>query len=300
MTEEAFAGDAAATRALIARLRAQLGAINGQLKDAQRQARREYAREYYTAHRDEYLEDQKRQRAKRREADPERYRAQRREAARRWTATHRDEINAANRRRYQTKRVEVTEKRRRKYWADPEAARRKRRESYAAQKERDAAVEANLRASATYRVELGLPVFRLHPVAAQTRRRNLAQADEFFARPRGEADLSRLRAEGATPPELLTAWERDSRRARAAYHLAAQGEELARLGTELDRVEKRRDAGTAAARAAREIEEARLDAIGRQINDRLRRYERRTAPHGADPAAPHAYLTQPHQSGLQR
>lgn len=128
------------------------------------------------------------------------------------------------------------------------------------------------------------------------RRHNLAEADAFFARPRSEAELSRVRSEGETPRELLAAWERDSRRARAAHHLATQGEELARLHAELARLEKRH---VSAARAERQVEEARLDAIGRQVNDRLRLRERRSAQTG-DTTAPHPYLTQHNQTGLQR
>lgn len=71
---------------------------------------------------------------KRKQADPDRYRAQRREAAARWASTHRDEVNASNRKRYEAKRIEMTKNRRQQYWADPDTARRKRRESYAAHK----------------------------------------------------------------------------------------------------------------------------------------------------------------------
>lgn len=296
MSEEPFADDIAQAEALVARLRAQLGRLNDEQEEARREARRAYSRAYYAAHRDEQREYQKQQREKREQADPERYRAQRRDARRRWEAEHRDELNAANRKRYRANRGEVTEARRQKYWADPETARRKRRESYAAQKARTAEVEAALPPSATYRAELGMPVSSLHPVASQTRRRNLAEADAFFARPRSAAELSRIRAEGETPLELLAAWERDSRRARAAHHLATQGEELARLHAELARLEKRRAPRT---RAEREAEEARLDAIARQINDRLRLRERRPVQPGG-PAAPHPYLIQHNQTGLQR
>ncbi|MBN9176478.1 MAG: hypothetical protein J0I43_03815 [Microbacterium sp.] len=296
MSEEPFAGDIVQAEALIARLRDQLGRLNDEEEDARREARRAYSRAYYAAHRDEQRAYQKQQREKRKQADPERYRAQRRDARRRWEAGHRDEINAANRKRYQENRVEVTEARRQKYWADPETARRKRRESYATQKARTAEVEAALPPSATYRAELGMPVSGLHPVASQTRRRNLAEANAFFARPRSEAELNRIRTEGSTPIELLAAWERDSRRARAAHHVATQGEELARLHAELARLEKRRNPGP---RAQREAEEARLDAIGRQVNERLRPRDRRPVQTG-DPAAPHLYLIQHNQTGLQR
>ena len=102
----------------------------------------------------------------------------------------------------------------------------------------------------------------------------------------------------ATPPELLAAWKRDCLKARATYTLAEQQEELARLQKELNRVapgpKPKPNLRT------QQIEEARMDAIAKQINDRLRHHEESRRVHHLDPAAPHPMLHQPDTTGLSR
>jgi len=102
----------------------------------------------------------------------------------------------------------------------------------------------------------------------------------------------------ATPPEVLAAWKRDCLRARATYTLAEQQEELARLQKELNRVApgpKPKPRLT-----PQQIEEARMDAIAKQVNDRLRHREVPRRAHHLDPAAPHPMLHQPDTTGLSR
>lgn len=102
----------------------------------------------------------------------------------------------------------------------------------------------------------------------------------------------------ATPPELLAAWKRDCLRARATYTLAEQQEELARLRKELNRVAP--GPKPQPRMTPQEIEDARMDAIAKQVNDRLRHREEPRRTHHLDPATPHPMLRQPDTTGLSR
>ncbi len=75
---------------------------------------------------------------------------------------------------------------------------------------------------------------------------------------------------------------RDCKQARAAHHLAEEKEMQARLGAELHSDPKQP--------TPEEIEEARLDAIGKQINEQLRPKAPPRRVHHLDPAAPHPML----------
>lgn len=102
----------------------------------------------------------------------------------------------------------------------------------------------------------------------------------------------------ATPPELLAAWKRDCLKARATYMLAEQQEELARLQKELNCVAP--GPKPMPSLTPQQIEEARMDAIAKQVNDRLRHHEEPRRVHHLDPAAPHPILHHPNTTGLNR
>ncbi|WP_396655638.1 hypothetical protein [Microbacterium sp.] len=282
-------------------VRRQIARAQARLYDRERQRRedrRAYAREYYAKNREQQLEYQRQQRKTQREKDPERYRELRRARAKRWRDRHKETENARKRAQYRRDPQPALERRARYYAEHAEEIKAKRRERYAANKQKALAQQQALRDREKRRRDAGLPVRRLHPVDPAGIRAHAEAADEFFARPRSRADMQRIRDQDLpTPPEWVDAWQRDCRRARAAYHLAEQREELARLHKELDRARpgpKPKPRLTAA-----QIEEARLDAIGRQVNDRLRREPRRR-PHDGDPAAPHPILTPTTTMGMNR
>ena len=83
---------------------------------------------------------------------------------------------------------------------------------------------------------------------------------------------------------------RDCKRARALHQLAEDREIQARLGVELGPKQP----------TPEEKEEARLDAIGKEINARLRPKEPPRRVHHLDPAAPHPMLQHHNQMGMNR
>lgn len=265
-----------------------------------REARRQYQRDYYAQHREEQLEYQRQYRAAQRAKDPDAYREGKRARTQRWRDTHRDEVNARLREKYRADPEKHRQRRREAYAQNPEEQRARRRAYYAANKEKQHATQQRWRDREKRRIEAGLPVRRIHRVARDERFANVAAADEFFARVWTDAELRIALRSIATPTELWAEWKRDCLRARAAHHLATQREELARLEMELARV--RPGPKPQPRRTVQEIEEARLDAIGRQINERLRHRELPRRPHHLDPAAPHPHphLLQQDQMGMNR
>jgi hypothetical protein len=234
-----------------------------------KEARRQYARDYYAQHRAEYLEYQRQYRAEQRAKDPEAYRQGKRERNQRWRDKHKDEVNA---------------RLRDKYRADPEKHRERRREFYADRAKR-------LR-------EAGLPARRIHRKNRGERFANRIAADRFFSREWTTEELAVAMKSIETPPEVWAAWKRDCLKARAAYSLAEQKEELERLQKELARAKpgpKPKPRPT-----PEEIEEARMDAVARAINDRLRHREPPRRVHHLDPAAPHPMLQSNNPMGMNR
>lgn len=263
-----------------------------------REARRQYQRDYYAQHREEQLEYQRQYRAVQRAKDPDAYREGKRARTQRWRDKHRDEVNARLRERYNADPEKHRQRRRDAYAQNPEEQRARRRAHYAANKEKQLAAQQHWRDREKRRIAAGLPVRRLHRVARDERFANLAAADEFFEREWTDAELKIALCSMPTPPDLWDEWKRDCLKARAAHHLATQKEELARLDKELARVRPGPKPKPRPTR--REIEEARLDAIGRQINERLRYREQPRRPHYHDPAAPHPHLLQQDQMGINR
>lgn len=246
------------------------------------------AREWYAQNRDRHLDAQRRHRAAQRAKDPEAYRAAKRERERRWRARHRDEQNAKRREKHR----ENPEARRvlgQRYYANnAEKLKAKRRERYAANREKERARQQLWREREKRRVAAGLPPRRVHRVSAEERRANRAAADEFFARSYTREQIVAIRKPLTTKARLIARFNRDSLRARANAH--QQGD--AGMHDRFQRSESRQtelEQDRARRRTAKEIEDARLDAIAQEINDRLRTQPRRhRRPNDPDPSAPHA------------
>lgn len=292
--EDRISREAEDVRLQIARARAALYDKEKQRKDA----RRQYARDYYAAHREEQLEYQREQRAARRAKDPDGYREKSRARTKRWRDKHKDEVNAKIRAKYHADPEKIRERRREYYAANAEQQRAKRREYYARNKEKQQAAHRAWLDREKRRREAGLPPRRIHRVSRGERFKNSDAADEFFAREWSKTELAQAYTSLRTPPELLAAWERDCNKARAAYHLAEQKEELERLRNELTRA---RPGPKPKPRPTREqMEEERLEAIGRAVNERLRHREPARRTHHLDPAAPHPMLQPNNPMGMNR
>lgn len=256
------------------------------------EARRAYMRDWYAKNRDHYLTYQREYRAAQKAADPEKYRETMRERNQRWRDGHREQENAKLRAKYRDD-PDVKAKRAAKYpQSHTDEVRARRRASYAANRERERATQARYRAREKFRRDAGLPPRHIQRTQRDVRLANTAAAEEFFTRPRTGEDIARLHTELRTPPELLAAWMRDCKQARAAHHLAEEKEMRARVGAELHSGPK--------PPTPEEIEDARLDAIGKQINEQLRPKAPSRRVHHLDPAAPHPMLQHHNQMGMNR
>ncbi|MGC5224881.1 hypothetical protein ACPW96_20140 [Micromonospora sp. DT81.3] len=264
----------------------------------QREARRQYAREYYAKHREEHADYQRQRRAAQREKDPDAYRRKSRERNQRWRDGHKEEVNAKIRAKYHADPEKHRQRRREEYAANPEENRARRREYYAKNREKQNAAHRIWRDREKRRREAGLPPRRLHTTRREERLANTAAANAFFDRVWTARELVQAHKSIQTSRQLWAEWKRDCLRARAAYHLAEQKEELARLRKELGRA--RTGPKPKSGPTKEEIEEARLEAIGRQVNERLRHREPPRRPHHLDPAAPHPMLQPNQTTGMNR
>ncbi|MFH8251486.1 hypothetical protein ACH3VR_14030 [Microbacterium sp. B2969] len=264
------------------------------------EARRQKSRAEYANDPQRVLDRQRAYRAKRREADPERYRAVKREALKRWRDNHREEQNAKDRKRYRANAVERTA-RMRAYYAENAATILKRKhEKWAEDPEGSREQQRRYRAREAQRRRDGLPSRRLHRTTADEALANKQAADEFFQRELPASQIERMSAGPPTPPELLDAWERDCARARArSYYTIPPRDRANRLSDRLaadrirDRLRRRLDA------ERDRVENERLDEIGRQVNDRLRQFPRLSGT-VRDPAAPLHLDGQGPSTGLSR
>lgn len=257
-----------------------------------REARRAYMRDWYAKNREHYLTYQREYRAAQKAADPEKYWETMRERNKRWRDGHREQENAKLRAKYRDD-PDAKAKRAAKYdKTHTDEVRARRRAYYAANRERERATQARYRAREKFRRDAGLPPRHVQRTPREVRLANSAAAEEFFTRPRTGEDIARLRTELHTPPELLAAWMRDCKHARAAHHLAEEKAMRARLGDELHTDPTKP--------TPEEIEEARLDTIAKQINERLRPKAPPRRVHHLDPAAPHPMLQQHSQTGMNR
>lgn len=200
------------------------------------------------------------------------------------------------------------------YWADPKTylMQQRRRRATATRSRR-----ARLPSQALHPIDvLGIRAREEQATQFFARRRTADEVRQIRDQPLRDASSGG----GPTPPELIQAWKEDCANAREldfphtapedlSPRLAIRKRRMERIRQQqidivertvqrdvnkherLQRVESERRAGVAeraAARAAaKEAEEARMDAIGRQINDRYRIYPRpQPRLHRPDPAAP--------------
>ena len=263
-----------------------------------KEARRQYARDYYAKNRAEYLEYQRQYRAELRAKDPDTYREAKRERNQRWRDKHKDEVNARLRDKYRVDPEKHREHRRKFYAEHAEEQRARRREYYARNKEKQNAAHRAWRDREKRRREAGLPTRRLHRLSLDERKSNTAAADSFFAQTWSGTRLAAALKNIETSPEVWAAWKRDCLKARAAYALSEQKEELERLQKELARAKPRPKPQSRP--TPEEIEEARMDAVAHAINERLRLREPSRRVHHLDPAAPHPMMQPNTAMGMNR
>jgi hypothetical protein len=268
------------------------------------------SKKYYEAHKAEHHAYTRQWQARKRAEDPEGYRAMRAKAQRRWWETHKDEYNAKLRAQHRENPEPKRTQARAYYAAHAEEVKAKKRAYYAANREKVLAGNRVWKEREKRRIAAGLPPRRLHTTPAAERRANTAAADAFFARMRTPEEIAAMRrkprppAEGlqGTPPELVAAFERDSKRIRIEHALATDGTYASRHLL----AEARRQLATQERATQREqrdaVENARLDAIGKQVNDQLRHREppRRRHHLDPDPAAPHPMLNPNTTMGMNR
>lgn len=282
-------------------IRLQIAHARAALYDRERlrkEARRQYARDYYAKNREEYLDYQRQYRAEQRAKDPEAYREGKRKRTQRWRDKHKDEVNARLRDKYRDDPEKHRERRREFYAEHADEQRARRREYYAQNKEKQNAAHRAWRDREKRRREAGLPARRIHRVSGEARKSNTAAAGSFFARTWSDAELAVALKSIETPPEVWAAWKRDCLKARAAYSLEEQKEELERLQKELSRV--RPGPKPQPRPTTEEIEEERMDAVARGINERLRHREPPRRVHHLDPAAPHPMMQTHTTTGMNR
>lgn len=212
--------------------------------------------------------------ARRREADPDTFRENHRRHNLAWRDRHREEINARLRERNRLDPAPKAAAARRFYDRHAEDLRATRRERYQQNKDAENARARLWRQREKRRRDLGLPTRRLHRLPVEERRRNIAAADAFFARPVTPELRARVEEDLRTPVELIQALQREFARIRTEQY-GLRNPEVS--PTVVDR---------------RTAEEKRMDEIARHINDRLRHTPRRPDP---------AYTTPPQiapQKGL--
>lgn len=270
-------------------------------------AKRASSKKYYEANKDKHHQYERAWRARKLAEDPEAYRA-RRAAYQRLRRERTKEADNAKLRARRRANPEANRAAQREYYArNAEKLKAQKRAHYHAHREEALARNRAWKEREKRRREAGLPPRRLHPTSATQREANAAAADAFFARPRAKEEITQLRrkpkppqaAVERTPDELIAAFERASQRARVE-HL---------LGTDAGFADRRRvgearrwlAAQQPSARAQRQaVEDARLDEIGRQVNDRLRSKEAPRRRHHLDPAAPHPMLNPNTTMGMNR
>ena len=212
----------------------------------------EYARNRYHADVEASRAKARENRQAERARDPEAYRAKRKQRNDTWRARHKDEINARLR---EKNLIDPSTKRRRAaryYEQHAEERRDYRRRYYQQNREWELAAQRRWRQREQRRITVGLPVRRLHRLTPAERLENSRAADAFFSRPLTSELRKQLDAELRTPPELIEAWHRECDRFRAAQYALRHPETGVRVVNR------------------KQAEEERMDAIAREINDRLR------------------------------
>lgn len=199
-----------------------------------------------------------------RAADPDGYREGKKRRNATWRERHKDEINSKLREKNLRDPSQKKARAQRDYELHGDERRESRRRSYQKNRDRELAKQKQWRDRERRRIEVGLPVRRLHKIAPAERDQNAADAAAFFARPLTPQVREQLKAELATPQHLIDALRREWARIRATDYARRNPE------TSSDTVRRR------------ETEELRLGAIARGINDRLRRIPRRDPQRAPD------------------
>lgn len=243
-------------------------AAEARMAETRRQQKAEQARARYHADVEASRARAKELAARRREADPEKYREDKRRYNKAWREHRREEINARLRERNRLDPSQKAAAARRFYDRHADEIRATRRRRYEENREKELARQRLWREREKRRIGLGLPARRVHRLPLEERRQNVAAADAFFARPVTPELLAKVKADLRTPPELIEALKRDLARFRAEQY-ALRNPEVS--STVVNR---------------RTAEEERMDAIGRVINDRLRLTPRRPDPPTYSPPLP--------------
>jgi hypothetical protein len=211
-----------------------------------------YARDRYHADVEASRAKARERNAQRRAADPDGYREQRRRQKQAWRDRNRDQINARLR---EKNRIDPTKKQtaaQRYYQRHAEERRAYSRRYHHEHREPQLIKQGRWRQRERRRIAVGLPVQRLHRLTPAERRENARAADAFFSRALTPKYRVRLEEELRTPPELIDAFHRETARIRATQYALRNPE----TGTHLIN--------------RHQAEEERMDAIARQINERLR------------------------------
>ncbi|WP_344739120.1 hypothetical protein [Microbacterium awajiense] len=233
------------------------------------------ARERYAADPKANLEYQRKRRRAQRAADPEGYREAKKQRNKRWRDSHKDEQNAKLRAKHRDN-PEIKRAAAERYYAEHgDEVRERRRAYYWANREKQLEKQRLWRAREKRRRELGLPPRRLHRLTASERAANASAADEFFTRPRTPDEVKAIRREPKTSARELARWNRSSARARLAAGIDADSDAIRPVMASRRR-ESEREAAARRKREAAAAEAARMDAIAREINDRLRHEPRRS------------------------
>lgn len=272
-------------------------------REEQRERKREYAKKYYQENRDRMREANRQAHVRRREADPDAERERKRLATKKWRHANRDRENAKLRDKYALDPSPKREIARRYYDTHADEVRERSRTYHLQNRDQQNATHKRWLAREKRRLELGLPVARLHRTPPADKERNASEAEEFFAR--------------TYPPEVIQGlfaqdrarWERDCYRARAANYITlttashnpARRHEYEIFTTQRARARQAAiDAEESRIREEHEAEEAaRMDEIARTINDRLRLSPVIRDPHHNDPTRPHTSPTSA-QTGMGR
>ena len=237
-----------------------------------RERKAAWARERYHADVEASRAKARASRERQREADPDGYHEGKKRRRATWRERHKDEINS--RLREKNLRDPSAKKAGAQRYYERHAEERKayRRQYYQDNREQQLARQKRWRDRERRRIEVGLPVRRLHRVTPAERDQNATAAEAFFSRPLTSELQDQLKVELATPQHLIDALHREWDRIRAADYQRRHPE------TSSDTVRRR------------EAEEARLDGIARSINQRLRltpsREPHPTADQAYQPPAP--------------
>lgn len=242
-------------------------------EEDKRARRAERSRQYYAANKDKWVGYSRAYVARQRAENPDGFRERRRAHNAADYQRHREERLASKRDAHRDNPEARRAAARDYYEQHKEEVKAKSRARYQANKDRAKAAAAAWRRREKNRQQGGLPPERLHRTTSAECAENRAAATAFFTAPRTREQNARLEEEYAVSPEMTAAWERDCQRARANVYLGGQPtvghkfvyptdkEVFRRIARE--REQARRDAAQAA-------EDARLDEIGRNLNDALR------------------------------